>query len=135
MALTPPAILPIGLTSSSEKQMHLPFFVTMITLFVPLVCLIPISSSPSFRFMAIRPVFLFVSKFESAVFLIVPCFVTAIRNLSSANSLIGITAVILSLCIKFRKFTAGVPFAVLVASGISYALILCAFPVLVKNMR
>ena len=43
IALTPPAILPIGLTSSSEKHMHLPFLVTMITLFVPEVSLMSIS--------------------------------------------------------------------------------------------
>ena len=72
--------------------------------------------------------FLWVSNCESGVFLIIPSFVTAIRYLSSENSCTGIIAVILSRCIKLRKLTAGVPLAVLVASGTSKALILWAFP-------
>ena len=99
--------------------MHLPCFVTMMTLFLPVVCWMPMSSSPSFRFMAIRPVFRFVSKFDKDVFLIIPCLVTPMRYWSSENSRIGITAVTLSLDIRFRKLTIGIPLAVLAASGIS----------------
>ena len=55
IARTPPAILPMLLTSSSEKQIHLPFLVTMITLLLPVVSLIPINWSSSFKLIAIRP--------------------------------------------------------------------------------
>ena len=40
-----------------------------------------------------------------------------------------------SFCIRLRKLIAGVPLAVLCASGISYALLLWAFPVFVKNTK
>ena len=71
-----------------------------------------------------RPVFLLVSNWEIAVFLIVPLLVTAMRYLSSLKFLNGMIVVMFSMFVMFRKFAALVPLAVLVASGISYALIL-----------
>ena len=62
----------MGRTSSSEKQMHFPFLVTISTLSVPDVCFIPTSSSSAFRLMAIRPAFRLVSKLDRAVFLMMP---------------------------------------------------------------
>ena len=128
MARTPVAVRPIGRTSFSWKEMHLPLRVTMVTMSSPVVCWMLTSSSPSRRVIAMRPVFLWVLNSERAVFLMVPLRVTASRYLSSPFTSIGMTALMRSRCMRLRKLTAGVPFAVRVASGISYALILYALP-------
>ena len=117
--LTPMETLPVLLTSVSLNRMHCPYFVTRITSFLLLVAFTSISSSSSRSAIAARPTFRTFAYSCMGVFLTRPFRVAIIRYWPSSNRLIGITAVIFSSGISWRRLIIAVPLAVLPASGIS----------------
>ena len=70
--LTPLVDLPIGRASVSLKRIALPDFEAKQTSSLPFVIIVPISLSPSSRFIALRPGTYRFSKALSAVFLTTP---------------------------------------------------------------
>ncbi|KOR26411.1 hypothetical protein ND00_06350 [Clostridium sp. L74] len=119
IALTPVAVLPIGLTSSSLNLMQYPFCVTIIISLFPLVIFTSISSSSSLKFIAINPPFLIEEYLAISVFLIIPFLVHIIKCFIPSISFNPITACIFSLFSIGIRFIIFVPLAVLPASGIS----------------
>ena len=111
----------------------LPSWETIIISASPLVTLTLRSSSPSLKLIAISPLFLKFLNSDKGVFLTNPCLVAMNKYPSSILSLTVNTVSIFSSCSIWIRFIILVPFAVLPASGISYALFLYTLPLLVKN--
>ncbi len=119
MPMTPMDARPVGRTSLLWKWMHMPCLVTKKISLSASTTFTSISSSSSFKLMAMRPFLRTLAKSSKGVFLTIPDLVTMNKFFSSTYSLMGIMAVIFSPGSNCSKFTMAVPLAVRLASGIS----------------
>ena len=133
--LTPLAVLPMSLTSSSLNLMPSPFFVPMSISFLPSVRPTATRLSPLSIDTAMMPPALGLLNAESAVFFITPIFVHITTYLPSSNFETGSMVVSFSSVESWRRLIIAFPFACLPASGTSYTLSQYTLPLFVKNRR